>query len=219
MKLETRWFRTLVVQAVVLALPAVAVAGPPLLCFPMTIGTATSLPWGPGTGWNTPASDYDRSRLVADTVGLLAPGTPVIVRMETLRRATIYASTDAARAAGLLDALRARVATSAPLATFDLGYTIEVMRQMQFATREKLPVPTDDGKTLVDAALSMRGDTAALHYAAALMRADSGRNDAHAHLEAAVAGASRDAHLARTIEAHADLWGHRLSAARASATR
>ena len=67
-------------------------AGPPLICHPFEIGTAASLPFGAGRNWNSPLSTYDVNRLTADTLRLLNPETPMLVRMETLRRATIYAA-------------------------------------------------------------------------------------------------------------------------------
>ena len=88
------------VAVLVVGLPALALAGPPLLCFPMSIEASASLPWGTG-GWKAPRADYDRARLVDDTVARLAPATPTLIRMETLRRATIYAADDAALSAHL----------------------------------------------------------------------------------------------------------------------
>jgi hypothetical protein len=52
--------------------------------------------------------------------------------METLRRATVYASTNAAVAEALLQALQARAAVptaDAPLAVFDFGYLVETYRE------------------------------------------------------------------------------------------
>lgn len=98
-------FATLTVAAVLIARPALA--GPPLLCFPFDIGAARSLPMGSG-GWKVTDPKYDVTHLVDDTLALLTPETPVLVRMETLRRATIYASTSPATATALLNALQAR---------------------------------------------------------------------------------------------------------------
>src|SRR5213593_3464326 len=87
--------------AALLVLARPALAGPPLLCFPFEIGAARSLPMGT-SGWRATDPRYDVSHLVADTVALLGPETPVIVHMETLRRATIYAATNPAVAEQLL---------------------------------------------------------------------------------------------------------------------
>ena len=71
--------------AAALLFSSAAFAGPPLLCHPFDIGGAASLPWG--KGWNVADRQYDTRRLSADTLGLLGAQTPVIARMETLRRA------------------------------------------------------------------------------------------------------------------------------------
>ena len=60
-------------------------------------------------GWNQPLPGYDLSRLTARTEALLAPDTPVVARMETLRRAAICASRDGHVARQLVAALDARV--------------------------------------------------------------------------------------------------------------
>jgi hypothetical protein len=84
-----------------------ALAGPPLVCFPFEIGNARTLPMG-GNGWHSVDPAYDVTRLVDDTLTLLQPETPVLVRMETLRRATIYVASDSVRATALLNALKER---------------------------------------------------------------------------------------------------------------
>ncbi len=91
------------------ALPAVA--GPPFICHPFEIGTTTSLPWTAGD-WLGLRSDYAINRVVAETEALLTPALPTLARMETLRRAVLYASRDRAVAKRLLAALivRARAA-------------------------------------------------------------------------------------------------------------
>jgi hypothetical protein len=80
--------------AAILCLATAAQAGPPLICHTIEIGEAKSLPWG-GHNWNLSGGEtYDTKNLVGDTLEILAPGTPVLVRMETLRRATLYARKD-----------------------------------------------------------------------------------------------------------------------------
>jgi hypothetical protein len=200
-------------------LPAVAQAGPPLICHPMSIGDARSLAWGPGSGWNTPRPDYDRARLAEDTVALLGPQTPVLVRMETLRRAAIYASADAAAAKRLFDALRGRAARAAdgkvdPLAQFDLGYAVESYRQTRHMFDRLLSAdPPEDGYTLVRQALSARGSDPEMEYAAALITHDrTVRGISDKHLKLAVAGAREGSDLDRTLAAHQHLWGDRVRA-------
>src|SRR5690606_35861288 len=83
--------RRFVALALLALLPTLALAGPPLICHPFDIVTARSLPIGPADGgWSATDPTYDRSQLVADTLALLTPATPTLVRMETMRRATMY---------------------------------------------------------------------------------------------------------------------------------
>src|SRR5215470_8188749 len=123
-----------------------AMAGPPLICHPFEIGNARSLPWG-GTEWRAVNHDYDINRLVGDALALLGPETPIIVRMETIRRATVYsvwgmrdykvgyAAKDLSVAGELLSRLKARAADAGikgrahALALFDFGYLVESYRQ------------------------------------------------------------------------------------------
>jgi len=216
--------RTLSVSLLALV-PAVAAAGPPLVCFPIPIGGARSLAWGSGHGWDGQRPDYDRSRLAQDTVALLGPQTPVLVRMETLRRATIYASGDDGAAKGLFAALRARAARDGaeadPLAQFDLGYAVETYRQTRFLPGHvQTADPPEDGYALVRKALSARGCDPQMQYAAALMTCDRSRPGlSDEHLRLALAGAREGSDLARVIAAHQALWGDRVQALRAASSK
>lgn len=223
--MHSRLGRTLFVSLVALA-PAVAYAGPPLICFPMSIGDSRSLAWGSGNGWNTPRPDYDRTRLAEDTLTLLGPQTRVLVRMETLRRAAIYASTDTAAAKALFDALRGRAANpndkqADPLAQFDLGYAVEAYRQTRHLPDRLLSGgPAEDGYALVREALTARGSDPEMEYAAALMTCDRAlRSLSDKHLQIALSGAREGSDLARTIAAHRPLWGARVEAGPAAAGR
>src|SRR4029079_8572358 len=108
----TARFRPLLLLPLVLLFASSAAAGPPLLCHPFDIGAAKSLPWS-GPAWTAADPSYDVERLVKDTLSLLTPDTPVLVRMETLRRATVYARNDPARAGQLLARLADRTAGQA----------------------------------------------------------------------------------------------------------
>jgi hypothetical protein len=205
-----------VVLSLVGLLPASAFAGPQLLCFPMVIDGARSLPWGTG-GWNTPQPGYDLTRLSGDTVSLLGADVPVLVRMETLRRAVIYAAKDRQAADQLFTALRSRTTkptgVNAVLARFDLGYAVEAFRQTHHAfPRSAAAVPSDDGYALIEQALAARGTDPAMEYAAALVAsARSFRSVADEHLRRASAGAPAGSTLARTISAHQPMWGERVA--------
>ena len=74
----------------VIATARLALAGPPLVCHPFNIGTAQSLAWSAqGNNWRGDVAGYDVARLADETVALLTPTTPVIVRMETLRLSAV----------------------------------------------------------------------------------------------------------------------------------
>jgi len=196
------------------ALAPTAEAGPPLICFPYDIGNAPSLPWGAGQGWKTISSSYDLNRLVDDTLALLGSSTPLIVRMETLRRATIYATNDAQVAAALAARLEERVRTSEakgaadPLALFDYGYLVEAYKQAQKAFGAATAAPAVDGRALIERALRMRGNDPEMEFAAAMASVD-GRSSASAaeHLRKAVAGAREGSLLAANLISHGQLFG------------
>jgi hypothetical protein len=168
----TRRIRPLLVATVALAAVLVArsaFAGPPLLCFPFDIGSARSLPMGHGN-WRETDPRYEVSHLVADTLALLTPSTPVMVRMETIRRATIYAAAHPTLAAALLDELQARAAAPQPdaaaLSVFDFGYLVETYKEATFLFKEPLTALDHvDGYQLVLKAHALRNDAAMQHAA------------------------------------------------------
>ncbi len=128
----TRLFGMVVV--LMLALTARALAGPPLICHANEINGARSLPWLATDSWNGADPSYDLSHLANDTLALLGPQTPIVVQMETIRRAVIYAS----HRSGLADELAVRLfartldaqanGSPDPSAWFDAGYFVETAR-------------------------------------------------------------------------------------------
>ena len=195
-----------------------ALAGPPLLCRPFDTAGAPSLPWA-GQRWNQPRADYDLRTLSANTEALLAADTPVIARMETLRRAAIYASRDAAIATQLLSRLHARVTrastpSSRALATFDSGYFTETLDEVVRLQGYDMPgvgkvdtaglrtlLAGRDGDAQVDAAITLRPGDPAMRFAAALIASADQRPTAYAtHVRLARAGARSDRLLARNLE-------------------
>lgn len=193
-----------------------ALAGPPLLCHPFDIDGAASLPWGNPTSWTAERADYDVSRLVADTEKLLVTEMPVIVRMETLRRAAIYASRDAKVAEGLLTTLTNRVhasnraKTADALAYFDAAYVIEAFRQIgkypqADIFRDRAPRVRDlvenlDGYALIQKSLMFQPGNPALEFAAALIASDRHRGAYQEHAQRARAGADKDPLLAKNLK-------------------
>ena len=199
--------------AVILSSALPVLAGPPLICHPFDIGTARSLPFGDTgagwRGWQATVASYDRTRLVDDTLSLLTPETPVLVRMETLRRASAYAVEDKALASRLLRAIEARApkhpaSASEALALFDAGYLIETFRQLGAHGRAPAnAIEGKDGYAMVRAAMAARPDDASMQFAAALITATPERRAAHAqHLEKARAASRADALLARNVATH-----------------
>jgi hypothetical protein len=190
-----------------------ALAGPPLLCHPFDAGKAALLPWGSGQSWNAPAGSYDVQRLTADTMRLLTADTPVLARMENLRRATIYASRDPRVAAELLSAVLGRALTAASsgaggqLAWFDAGYLVETYRQAShvfkwdmLSTAERSTwalrdEPALDGYAFVRKALQM-GSVPEMEFAASLMTEGPAGSE---HRRRAAAGAQAGSLLARNL--------------------
>ncbi len=114
-----RWISLLPASLLVAGLLAVeaAVAGPPLICHPVDIGEATSLPWGSGAF--AQRRDYSPRQVVDDTLALLAKEPSVLVHMETLRRAALYTDRDSDISVGLLAGLMARALNSEAAGTSD----------------------------------------------------------------------------------------------------
>jgi hypothetical protein len=141
---------------------ACALAGPPLICEKFDIGNAKSLPWKGGADWEGADPSYNVSHLSEETLALLTPSMPIRARMETLRRAAIYATRESGLADQLTARLLARTADAAatgktePLAWFDAGYFVETVRQASFIYRYNMLSPAE--KT----AWKIRGDQPAL---------------------------------------------------------
>lgn len=202
-----------VLSFVAIARPAEAGHCRPL-CHVFDLGGARSLPWG--ADWSTGDPSYDVANLAPDTRALLAPGTPVIVRMETIRRAFLYASRDRAIAQQLLGELleRARASeragTADPLAFLDAAYAAVTLYQIgefedvrdvrELSGRVKGLVRAIEAYDLVKKSLALRGDPA-VHFAAALIA--STKKEHHAfcaeHAQKARAGAAADVLLVRNL--------------------
>jgi hypothetical protein len=196
--------------AALLSLAATALAGPPLICHPIDIGSAQSLPWSnPAT--LTGLKDYDASSLITDTLTLLRPTTPVLVRMETLRRATIYAQRDPVIAKQLFLKLQERTTANEKdaLAAFDFGYLAACYKQIQWARSKSMtvwgqgewsnPGADVDGYAFVKKAIHMRGQDAEMEFAAALITMDGSQSEHQEHLRNAMAGAKRDSLLSENL--------------------
>ncbi len=189
--------------AALLLLATVALAGPPLICHTIEIGQAKSLPWISHNWKLTGTENYDLKNLVPDTLAILDSNTPVLVRMETLRRATLYGEKDSQIAKELLTRLHAR-ATNAEsagrpdaLAWFDAGYLTEAYKQLDW----KAPNAASglDGYAMVVKAINLRGNDPEMEFAAALITLDSHQGNHQDHVLKATVGAKTDQLLAQNL--------------------
>jgi hypothetical protein len=200
--------------AAIALLAAPVFAGPPLVCHPINIGSAPSLPWT-STTWNLSGEEsYDVNHLVTDTLALLRPDAPVLVRMETMRRAALYSQKNAAVARELLTGLAGRATSDErdAMAAFDYGYLIETYRQLEMTFRmsrggknrgERMnPAAGLDGYVLVKQAISMRGSDAEMEFAAALITTENSKQDYPEHAAKAKAAMKQDPLLAQNVASH-----------------
>jgi hypothetical protein len=197
----------------VLSLAAPALAGPPFICHPFEIGTTWSLPWTNGDYLGM-RGDYDITHVVADTEALLKTDMPTLARMETLRRAVLYASQNRALAERLVATLAARVdaadkaGRTNAIAVFDMGYALEAMSEIEMlghhmgsdlAVRGRAlagMTRPGDGRALILKSAALRADDAGIAFALALIeRAE----DKQSHLLKARAGARQDRLLAANL--------------------
>jgi hypothetical protein len=189
-------------------LPAVVLAGPPLICHSFDIGNAKSLPWI-SHDWNLSGGEsYDTSKLATDTISILDSSQVTLVHMETLRRATLYAKKDRIAAKELITRLMARAEGSksaspsqpqpSALAIFDAGYLTEAYKQW---LGEDNPAQRFDGYALVQLALQRRGDDPQMEFAVALVAVGKPGIDAQDHAQKVIAGAKNDPLLSRNLSA------------------
>ncbi|PYV17989.1 MAG: hypothetical protein DMG21_06555 [Acidobacteria bacterium] len=212
----TSWKSPILIAAIVAGSSLVAFAGTPLICQAIAIGDAKSLPWTSSTAFLNGKENYDITHLANDTLALLTPTMPVIVRMETLRRATVYAQKDPQVAKELLLKLRARAleggAQASPdaLALFDLGYFVECTKQANVTFRkveggayEPVVQPNVasgmDGLAWVEKAIAMRGNDPEMELAAALITVWPRQKSFDDHLRRAASGAREGTLLAQNL--------------------
>ena len=195
------------IVALLLAVPLSHAGGTPLICHPYAIGDAEVLPLG--HDFHGCTKSYARKNLTSDTLALLTPQRPVIVRMEILRQAVIYAAaeklnwTDYAdyqpsRVDNLLTALRQRVASATEsgraLARFDLGFFLETLRQGNVAVV--------DGYADLVKANELRGGDPEIEFALALTCARPHRAEMNDHLARAHSAAKPNTLLAENLPRH-----------------
>lgn len=198
MKSRTRFAVNL--AAALFALTTLALAGPPMVCHKIEIGQAKTLPWV-DLNYRKGSSGYDLNNLATDTLAILNSDPSVLVHMETLRRATIYARQDSQVAKQLITRLQARAnaSNSDALSWFDLGYLAETYKQW-IGKGEPNPANGVDGYRFVSKAIGMRGSDPEMEFAAALITLVSHESDHDAHVQKAFAGAKSDALLAQNLD-------------------
>jgi len=192
--MDARTLSTFRLAAVGLLVSFTALAGPPAICHPIDIGTAKSLPWRASADFNAADPSYDLSRLNHDTLALLSPGTPIKVRMETMRRAALYTAKDSRLAYEIAARLMARAldaeSTGKPdaMAWFDAGYFVETLKQASLVYKWDMLTPAQkqawtlrgesdaiDGVQWVERAIRIGGENKDVRYALSLIDADRGR--------------------------------------------
>jgi len=195
--------RLVSIVAILAGFTTFAYAGPPLICHAIDIGQAKTLPWV-DLNYRKGSGAYDLKNLAQDTLSILDSDPSVLVHMETLRRATIYARQDQQVAKELLVRLRARagdVGANGPaqsLAWFDFGYLAETYKQW-FGNGEPNPAAGVDGYAWVKRAISSRGQDPEMEFAAALITLKGPDSEHREHTSKAMAGAKSDALLARNL--------------------
>jgi hypothetical protein len=194
--------RAISIVAALLGFTTFAQAGPPLICRPIEIGQAKSLPW---VEFNHKGSaDYDLKNLSRDTLAILDSQAPVLVHMETLRRATIYARQNPHVAKELITRLQARAAKADDagrpdaMAWFDVGYLAEAYKQWM-GKGEPNPAAGLDGYSLVRKAISLRGSDPEMEFAAALITLLKPDSIHRTYVRKAMDGAKNDPLLARNL--------------------
>jgi len=191
-----------------IVLAGAALAGPPLICQTYAIGDDTSLTWGGKgnkNGWDNPDPGYNTANLAGDTLKLLDAGKPLFARMETLRRATVYANRNPAAGMELASRLVARALDAElkgqnnSLALFDAGYFIESMKQMSLITKSTT-FASIDGYDWAKRSLPGLQDKLTAEYALGLMEMSAPWPNEH--IRRAAMGAQEGSLLAQNILRH-----------------
>lgn len=215
-----------------------SIAGPPLICHPFEIGEAKSIAWD-GKQWRDVKKDYDLNQLVPDVMAILETDAPVLVRMETMRRAAVYAvwslrdakvgfDPKGDRAAiALLDKILARknaaevrgFKTKADkLALFDAGYLLETYKYIGFEETSKKTVLPAESLAWVEKANNTLECPGEIELALAIiLQNHQGTTAAQdKHLKNAVGKAAEGSLLAKNIVSHFPDKGASLNALKAS---
>jgi len=227
--------RILAATAVIAVAASSVFAGPPLVCWKVETGGAASLPWVDRSNtYQGMDHDYRTSRLAPDTLGLLRASAPVLERMETLRRAALYATDDAKAGEALLAGLveRTQQNPADALAWFDAGYFVEASRQARGKNEPEFwsrfleasgirsnaagVLGTKTGYGAIAKAIELSRDDPSMEYAAALVTLYPRRAEHDGHLQRAAAGAGEGSLLAKNLLKNFGDHGRTLADLRAS---
>lgn len=212
--------------ATVIFQPGALLAGPPLLCQPIEIGKAQSLPWGEGA-WSNDQIKLSDAEFVALTLELLSADAGMLTRMETIRRAAVHAAERPTTAGAMLTSLRERLVKPDGRgdsdARFNLGYMLATFEQMNIVAdhnargvsgrrRSELTlIPGLDAYALVKEAAMDSERRDEIEFALALMTAHP-RHPSHSeHLQNAMAAAENGTLLAVNLINHFGGRGETLS--------
>ena len=185
------------------------------LIHPFDIGKAESLPWGAHS--SSGRTDYNLANLIPDTEALLTPSTPIVVRLETLRRAVIYASRDRQVAEQLLRRFTERAfasehaASRDGLAFLDAAFVIDALWQVgqhsnppftELARQVRGLAGGAEGYELVKKGLALHPDDPAYEFGAALIAGVRrlGGVEFTAHARKAIVASTHDEMLARNLD-------------------
>jgi hypothetical protein len=211
-------FQAGLVVLVILTASMQSFGGPPLICHPFQIDDAKSISWGQGPF--DPPKDIGRDKLVQTVLAHLQPDTPVLARMETLRRATIWCGRDGRVEQALLFQLMGRALDAQAsgeedaMAIFDAGFFAQCLDQVGASfvnDGEGVGVGRGVvGYAWVRRAIELRPNEPQMHFAAALITAIHDQSASEKHMKIAKELSGQDALLAANIKAFKSELGKNL---------
>jgi hypothetical protein len=212
----------LLAASLALALAVPALAGPPIMCHPLDIAKAKCLPMGPGA--MECSTGLSAAKAIDETLTILKGDASPLVRMETIRRATVYVAKDGAKAKELLSRVMAlaldqssKTDKETAAGLFDAGFLAACYAEMSVDVGWK-PGEADgvQGYAWIKSAIAKlppaAPERAEMEFGAALAthpleHTKPGIRAAYDdHLKQAEAGCKTDSLLASNIKAHHELW-------------
>ena len=208
--------QTVLAALIILTCSTQGFAGPPLICHPFQIDGAESIPWGERPF--DPPEDISRDMLVETVLTQLNPDTPVLVRMETLRRATIWCGRgDSREGQALLMQLMGRALDAQAagkedaMAWFDAGFLAQSMDQNAVEFAQGVGIDRGVvGYAWIRRAIELRPNDPQIHFAAALTTAIHFPGASGMHMKIVTMSVADDALLAANIEAFKSELGENL---------